>query len=72
MSETKLNLIAGNWAAGESEVENRNPSDLGDMIGMFAQASTHQLEETLSQAQVAQALQDTSQALNGTGFEVTP
>jgi aldehyde dehydrogenase (NAD+) len=55
MSETKLNLIAGNWAAGESEVENRNPSDLGDMIGMFAQASTHQLEETLSQAQVAQA-----------------
>ena len=55
MSETKLNLIAGNWAAGESEVENRNPSDLSDMIGMYAQASTHQLEETLSQAQVAQA-----------------
>jgi len=55
MSETKLNLIAGNWAAGESESENRNPSDLSDMIGMFAQASTHQLEETLSQAQVAQA-----------------
>lgn len=55
MSETKLNLIAGNWAAGESEIENRNPSDLSDMIGMFAQASPHQLEETLSQAQVAQA-----------------
>ena len=55
MSETKLNLIAGNWTAGESESENRNPSDLSDMIGMFAQASTHQLEETLSQAQVAQA-----------------
>ena len=55
MSETKLNLIAGNWTAGESESENRNPSDLTDMIGMFAQASTPQLEETLSQAQVAQA-----------------
>lgn len=55
MSETKLNLIAGNWVAGESESENRNPSDLSDMIGMFAQASSHQLEETLSQAQVAQA-----------------
>ncbi|WIY24361.1 aldehyde dehydrogenase family protein [Parasedimentitalea psychrophila] len=55
MSETKLNLIAGNWAAGASETENRNPSDLSDMIGMFAQASTHQLEETLNQAQFAQA-----------------
>ena len=54
MSNTKLNLISGNWAAGESEVENRNPSDLSDMIGMFTQASTDQLEDTLDQAQVAQ------------------
>ncbi len=55
MSKTKLNLIAGNWTAGEGEIENRNPSDLSDMIGMFAQANSRQLEETLSQAQVAQA-----------------
>lgn len=54
MSETKLNLIAGNWAAGESEAENRNPSDLSDLVGMFAQASTQQLQDTLDQAQVAQ------------------
>ncbi|AZV77462.1 aldehyde dehydrogenase family protein [Parasedimentitalea marina] len=54
MSNTKLNLISGNWAAGESEVENRNPSDLSDMIGMFTQASTDQLEDTLDQAQIAQ------------------
>ncbi|KAE9630616.1 aldehyde dehydrogenase family protein [Parasedimentitalea maritima] len=54
MSETKLNLIAGNWAAGESETENRNPSDLSDLVGMFAQASTQQLQDTLDQAQVAQ------------------
>ncbi|MVO18395.1 aldehyde dehydrogenase family protein [Parasedimentitalea huanghaiensis] len=54
MSETKLNLIAGNWATGESEAENRNPSDLSDLVGMFAQASTQQLQDTLDQAQVAQ------------------
>ncbi|WP_120500415.1 aldehyde dehydrogenase family protein [Roseovarius sp. EL26] len=54
MSATQLNLIAGEWAAGESEIENRNPSDLSDLVGMFAQASTDQLEQTLDQAQVAQ------------------
>lgn len=51
---TKLNLIAGEWLAGESEIENRNPSDLSDLVGMFAQASADQLEATLDQAQVAQ------------------
>ena len=39
MSNTKRNLIAGAWVAGESEVENRNPSDLSDLVGVFAQAS---------------------------------
>ena len=35
MPETKLNLIAGEWLAGESEIENRNPSDLNDLVGLF-------------------------------------
>ncbi len=52
---TNLNLIAGEWLAGESEIENRNPSDLSDLIGNFAQASADQLEATLDQARVAQA-----------------
>ena len=52
---TKLNLIAGEWLAGESEIENRNPSDLSDLIGLFAQASRDQLEATLDQARIAQA-----------------
>ena len=52
---THKNLIAGAWLAGESEIENRNPSDLSDVIGMFAQASSDQLEATLDQARVAQA-----------------
>ncbi|NRB05023.1 MAG: aldehyde dehydrogenase family protein [Rhodobacteraceae bacterium] len=54
MPDTNLNYIAGNWVAGASEVENRNPSDLSDLIGMFAQATPDQLDETLDQAQRAQ------------------
>ena len=54
MSDTKLNLIAGSWVAGESEIENRNPSDLSDLVGMFAQASAEQLDATLEQARRAQ------------------
>ncbi|KZK90283.1 Aldehyde dehydrogenase, thermostable [Pseudovibrio sp. Ad46] len=55
MVDTQLNLIAGNWTAGTSEVENRNPSDLSDLVGLFAQASAGQLEATLDQARIAQA-----------------
>ncbi|WP_299872238.1 aldehyde dehydrogenase family protein [uncultured Sulfitobacter sp.] len=54
MQDTKLNYIAGEWVAGASEIENRNPSDLSDLIGMFAQASPDQLDATLEQAQRAQ------------------
>ena len=54
MSTTRLNLIAGEWAAGISEIENRNPSDLSDLVGVFAQASNEQLQTTLDQAKIAQ------------------
>ena len=54
MSDIQKNLIAGEWHEGESAVENRNPSDVSDLIGMFAQASGDQLEATLDQARVAQ------------------
>ncbi len=54
MSATHLNLIAGEWVAGESEIENRNPSDLSDVIGLYAQASSDQLDATLDQARSAQ------------------
>lgn len=55
MSDTNHNFIAGEWVAGESDVENRNPSDLGDLVGLYAQASGHQLDATLDQARRAQA-----------------
>ena len=54
MPNTNLNYIAGEWVAGASEIENRNPSDLSDLIGMFAQATPDQLDATLEQAQRAQ------------------
>jgi len=54
MSELHKNLIAGDWLAGESEIENRNPSDLSDLVGLYAQASAEQLEATLDRAVEAQ------------------
>ena len=54
MTTTQLNLIAGEWVAGDSEIENRNPSDLTDLVGHFTQASEVQLGTTLRAAQKAQ------------------
>ncbi|MEO3415688.1 aldehyde dehydrogenase family protein [Roseovarius sp. CAU 1744] len=54
MGQTQQNFIAGQWVAGIGEVENRNPSDLSDLIGTYAQASSDQLEQALDAAAVAQ------------------
>ena len=54
MTEVQRNLIAGEWQTGEGEIENINPSDLSDCIGVFAQASGDQLEATLDRAHAAQ------------------
>ena len=50
------NHIAGRWQDGASTVENRNPSDLGDVIGHFAQASAAQLDEAIEAARAAQPI----------------
>jgi aldehyde dehydrogenase (NAD+) len=55
MQELNCNFIAGEWLEGISTLENRNPSDLTDLVGVFAQASLDQLEATLDQAHRAQA-----------------
>ncbi|MGB2069336.1 MAG: aldehyde dehydrogenase family protein [Candidatus Puniceispirillaceae bacterium] len=54
MTETKNNFIAGEWLAGDNSIENRNPSDLSDIIGHFAQASSTQLDKALDAAHAAQ------------------
>lgn len=54
MSMATQNYIGGQWLDGESTLENRNPSDLSDVIGHFAQASGAQLEQALEAARQAQ------------------
>lgn len=53
MSGTR-NFIAGEWRDGEGVVENRNPSDVSDLIGRYAQASAAQLDDALAAARTAQ------------------
>lgn len=73
---TQKNLIAGDWLEGESSVENRNPSDVTDLIGHFAQASSDQLDATLDQARQAQVewaaygLERKQAVLNAIGTEM--
>ncbi len=49
-----LNLIGGEWVAGDGSVENRSPSDTNDLIGRYAQASTAQLHDAVAAARDAQ------------------
>jgi aldehyde dehydrogenase (NAD+) len=51
--ESERNYIAGEWLAGASEIENRNPSDLSDLLGLYAQADTAQLNLAITAASPA-------------------
>ena len=55
MTDQTLNYIAGDWTSGSGEIENRNPSDLSDVVGRFAQADAAQLDRALEAARAAQA-----------------
>lgn len=54
MTVSGLNYIAGEWQQGEGEIENRNPSDLSDLIGRYAQAGAERVESALEAARAAQ------------------
>ncbi|MEO7498672.1 MAG: aldehyde dehydrogenase family protein, partial [Casimicrobiaceae bacterium] len=47
------NLIAGEWHAGASVTVNRNPSDVSDVIGEYAQADRAQAEAAIAAAKQA-------------------
>jgi aldehyde dehydrogenase (NAD+) len=49
------NFIAGQWQRGSGTVENRNPSDVSDLIGEYEQASAAQVADAIAAAQAAQA-----------------
>lgn len=48
--------IDGNWTAGASQIENRNPSDVSDLIGHYAQADASHLDAALAAARRAQPI----------------
>ena len=50
----RQNLIAGQWSDGIGQVENRNPSDVSDLVGVFSQASAAQVHQAVAAAREAQ------------------
>lgn len=49
----KNNLINGAWVFGSSESENRNPADISDLIGVYAQADERQVDDAVNAASLA-------------------
>ncbi len=49
----KKNLIAGEWLAGDDAVENRNPADISDVIGVYTRATADQVSMAVSAARTA-------------------
>ncbi|SFE10318.1 aldehyde dehydrogenase (NAD+) [Sulfitobacter brevis] len=56
MTDLNCNYIAGAWVAGDTVIENRNPSDLSDLVGRYAQATAAQLDAALKAAREAQVI----------------
>ncbi|WP_069298320.1 aldehyde dehydrogenase family protein [Neptunicoccus sediminis] len=54
MTDRTQLYIDGSWTDGASQIENRNPSDTSDLIGMYAQADAGQLDTALAAARRAQ------------------
>ena len=46
------NLIAGQWT-GSDAIENINPSDTGDIVGLYARATTADVEQAIAAAKAA-------------------
>lgn len=47
------NLIGGAWVAGKSYAENRNPADLSDVVGLYAQGTAADAEAAIEAAAAA-------------------
>ena len=56
MSKSYQNYIGGTWVDGSGEVENINPSDTRDVIGLFAQGSSAQVDQAVTAAAEAQSV----------------
>ena len=56
MPQTNSIFVAGEWRQGAATVENRNPSDLSDLIGDYGQARAADLDDALATARAAQPI----------------
>lgn len=54
MTDIHLNLIAGSWRPGVDARENRNPSDVADLIGLYASGEAADVAEAAAAAADAQ------------------
>ena len=52
-TNTFRNYIAGDWVAGATAIANRNPSDVNDIIGEYAQADAAQARAAIAAAKDA-------------------
>ena len=70
------NLIAGEWLGGASVTVNRNPSDVGDVIGEYAQADRAQARAAIGAAKQAfpgwatGSIQERANILDRAGTEI--
>jgi alpha-ketoglutaric semialdehyde dehydrogenase len=53
MSELNKNYIAGEWVEGEGVSRNVNPSNTGDVVGLYAHASAAQVDSAVAAARAA-------------------
>src|ERR1051325_2619858 len=73
---TYVNYIAGEWVAGKAATPNRNPSNLADVIGDFAQADAEQANTAIAAAARAfpswalGSIQERANALDKIGTEI--
>lgn len=49
----KQNLIAGDWLDGEDAIENRNPADISEVVGVYARASQAHVDQAAQAARAA-------------------
>ena len=76
MAEAFRNLIGGEWVAGSAVTANRNPSDVSDVIGEYAQADDGQTRAAIAAARAAfpawatGSIQERANILDRAGSEI--
>jgi len=76
MTDMHRNLIAGEWVAGATATANRNPSDVRDVIGEYAQGDAAQTRAAIAAAKHAfpgwatGSIQERSSLLDRVGTEM--